>query len=48
MPDDPQKYLDPLALAKVRSLELQARLIALPDRGQSRKKRSVTSSSVPE
>src|SRR3974390_953341 len=25
--DDPQKYLDPLALAKVRSLELQARLI---------------------
>ena len=27
MPDDPQKYLDPLALAKVRSLELQARLI---------------------
>ena len=27
MPDDPQKYLDPLALAKVRSLELQARLV---------------------
>ncbi len=27
MQDDPQKYLDPLALAKVRSLELQARLI---------------------
>src|SRR5262249_10234704 len=27
MPDDPQQYLDPLALAKVRSLELQARLI---------------------
>jgi uncharacterized protein (DUF58 family) len=27
MADDPQKYLDPLALAKVRSLELQARLI---------------------
>src|SRR5262245_66093768 len=27
MPDDAQKYLDPLALAKVRSLELQARLI---------------------
>ncbi len=27
MPDDPQKYLEPLALAKVRSLELQARLI---------------------
>jgi uncharacterized protein (DUF58 family) len=25
--DDPHKYLDPLALAKVRSLELQARLI---------------------
>jgi uncharacterized protein (DUF58 family) len=25
--DDPQKYLDPLALAKVRGLELQARLI---------------------
>jgi uncharacterized protein (DUF58 family) len=25
--DDPKKYLDPLALAKVRSLELQARLI---------------------
>ena len=25
--DDPQKYLDPLVLAKVRSLELQARLI---------------------
>src|SRR5436305_2438123 len=25
--DDPRKYLDPLALAKVRSLELQARLI---------------------
>src|SRR5438067_5514112 len=25
--DDPQKYLDPLTLAKVRSLELQARLI---------------------
>src|SRR5205085_10307629 len=25
--DDPQKYLDPLILAKVRSLELQARLI---------------------
>ena len=25
--DDPQKYLDPVALAKVRSLELQARLI---------------------
>jgi uncharacterized protein (DUF58 family) len=25
--DDPQRYLDPLALAKVRSLELQARLI---------------------
>ncbi len=27
MEDDPKKYLDPLALAKVRSLELQARLI---------------------
>jgi uncharacterized protein (DUF58 family) len=27
MPDDPQKYLDPLVLAKVRSLELKARLI---------------------
>src|SRR6202140_35008 len=27
MPDDPQKYLDPLALAKVRGLEMQARLI---------------------
>jgi uncharacterized protein (DUF58 family) len=27
MTDDPHKYLDPLALAKVRSLELQARLI---------------------
>ncbi|HZT81985.1 MAG TPA: DUF58 domain-containing protein [Gemmataceae bacterium] len=27
MADDPHKYLDPLALAKVRSLELQARLI---------------------
>jgi uncharacterized protein (DUF58 family) len=27
MPEDPQKYLDPLVLAKVRSLELQARLI---------------------
>ena len=25
--DDPQRYLDPLVLAKVRSLELQARLI---------------------
>src|SRR5229473_6963737 len=25
--DDPQRYLDPLILAKVRSLELQARLI---------------------
>src|SRR5579883_2442990 len=25
--DDPQKYLDPLTLAKVRTLELQARLI---------------------
>src|SRR5213080_1177813 len=25
--EDPQKYLDPLILAKVRSLELQARLI---------------------
>src|SRR5207249_3946508 len=25
--DDPQKYLDPLTLAKVRGLELQARLI---------------------
>src|SRR5438309_5036133 len=25
--DDPQKYLDPLILAKVRSLELQARVI---------------------
>jgi uncharacterized protein (DUF58 family) len=25
--DDPQRYLDPLALAKVRSMELQARLI---------------------
>src|ERR671922_493610 len=25
--DDPQKYLDPLTLAKVRSLELKARLI---------------------
>src|SRR5579862_3885492 len=25
--DDPQKYLDPLVLAKVRSLELKARLI---------------------
>src|SRR5205823_700117 len=25
--DDPQRYLDPLALAKVRGLELQARLI---------------------
>jgi uncharacterized protein (DUF58 family) len=27
MMDDPRRYLDPLALAKVRSLELQARLI---------------------
>src|SRR5438128_4426452 len=27
MPDDPHKYLDPVALAKVGSLELQARLI---------------------
>jgi len=27
MSEDPQQYLDPLALAKVRSLELQARLI---------------------
>src|SRR5438132_1641733 len=27
IPDDPQKYLDPLTLAKVRSLELQARLV---------------------
>src|SRR5207245_248871 len=27
MMDDPQRYLDPLILAKVRSLELQARLI---------------------
>ena len=27
MMDDPQRYLDPLVLAKVRSLELQARLI---------------------
>jgi uncharacterized protein (DUF58 family) len=27
MIDDPQKYLDPLTLAKVRSLELQARLV---------------------
>ena len=27
MPDDPQRYLDPVALAKVRSLEMQARLI---------------------
>jgi uncharacterized protein (DUF58 family) len=26
-PNDPQRYLDPVALAKVRSLELQARLI---------------------
>src|SRR3954449_92731 len=26
-PDDPRKYLDPLTLAKVRGLELQARLI---------------------
>src|SRR4051794_38989539 len=25
--DDPRKYLDPLALAKVRALELQARLV---------------------
>jgi len=25
--DDPQRYLDPLTLAKIRSLELQARLI---------------------
>src|SRR5262245_1455718 len=25
--DDPQRYLDPLTLAKVRSLELQARLV---------------------
>ena len=25
--DDPKKYLDPLLLAKVRSLELQARLV---------------------
>src|SRR5438477_7088691 len=25
--DDPQRYLDPLALAKVRGLELQARLV---------------------
>jgi uncharacterized protein (DUF58 family) len=27
MPEDPQKYLDPVALASVRGLELQARLI---------------------
>lgn len=27
MPDDPQRYLDPVALAKVRGLELQARLL---------------------
>jgi uncharacterized protein (DUF58 family) len=27
MPDDPQRYLDPVALAKVRNLELQARLV---------------------
>src|SRR6202795_3811951 len=27
MPDDPQRYLDPITLAKVRNLELQARLI---------------------
>jgi uncharacterized protein (DUF58 family) len=27
MPDDPQRYLDPLTLAKVRGLELQARLL---------------------
>ena len=27
MPDDPQRYLDPVALAKLRNLELQARLI---------------------
>jgi uncharacterized protein (DUF58 family) len=27
MPDDPQRYLDPIALAKVRGLELQARLL---------------------
>jgi uncharacterized protein (DUF58 family) len=27
MPDDPQRYLDPLILAKVRGLELQARLL---------------------
>ena len=26
-PNDPQRYLDPVVLAKVRSLELQARLI---------------------
>jgi len=27
MPDDPQRYLDPVTLAKVRGLELQARLL---------------------
>src|SRR5271166_5348771 len=27
MPDDPQRYLEPLTLAKVRGLELQARLL---------------------
>src|SRR3954465_386492 len=27
IPDDPRKYLDPLTLAKVRSLELKARLV---------------------
>ena len=27
MEDDPQRYLDPLTLAKVRGLELQARLV---------------------
>jgi uncharacterized protein (DUF58 family) len=27
MPDDPQRYLDPITLAKVRNLELQARLV---------------------
>src|ERR1700726_5231130 len=27
MTDDPQRYLDPLTLAKVRGLELQARLV---------------------
>ena len=34
MTDDPQRYLDPLVLAKVRSLELQARLLVAAARAR--------------